>query len=64
MAYKRKYRKGRKITSLGELSRQEFIYFYNKITHRGWFTSWQIAMAQRLIDRGCLYKAEKVGGWE
>lgn len=60
MAYKRKYQKGEPITSLDELSRQEFIYFYHKITHRGWFMSWQFSMAQRLIERGALYKAEKV----
>lgn len=60
MAYKRKYRKGKRIASLDELSTQEFIYFFDKITHRGWFMSWQFRMAISLIDRGCLYYAEKV----
>ena len=59
MAYKRKYRKGNPITSLDELSKQEFIYFYDKITHRGWFMSWQFRMAKSFIDRGVLYYAEK-----
>ena len=61
MAYMRKYRKGNPITSLDELSKQEFIYFHDKITHRGWFMSWQFSMAGRLLERGCLYYAEKVG---
>ena len=61
MAYKRKYRKGNPITSLDELSKQEFIYFFDKITHCGWFMSWQLCMAKRYIDRGFLYYAEKVG---
>lgn len=60
MAYKRKYRKGTKITSLDELAKQEFIYFYDKITHAGWFTSWQFSLAVRYIQRGCLYYADKV----
>ena len=61
MAYKRKYQKGKPITSLDELSKQEFIYFYDKITNRGWFMSWQFRMTKGFIDRGCLYYAEKVG---
>ena len=61
MAYKRKYRKGDPITSLDELSKQEFIYFFDKITHRGWFMSWQFRMAKQFIERGCLYYAERAG---
>lgn len=58
--YKRKYRKGGKITSLDELAKQEFIYFFDKITHAGWFTSWQVRLAQRYVERGCLYYAERI----
>lgn len=61
MAYKRKYRKGNKITSLDELSKQEFIYFFDKITHRGWFMSWNLRLAYAYIERGLLYRAEMVG---
>ena len=57
MAYKRKYKKGEKITSLDELVKQEFIYFYDRITHNGWFMSWQCRMARSLIERGVLYYA-------
>lgn len=61
MTYERKYRKGAKITSLDELAKQEFIYINDKITHNGWFMSWQFALAARYIQRGALYYAEKVG---
>jgi hypothetical protein len=61
MAYKRKYKKGKQIASLDELSQQEFVYFFDKITHRGWFMSWQFRMAKGFIDRGLLFAAEKVG---
>ncbi len=60
MAYKRKYRKGSRILSLDELVKQEVVYFYDKITHRGWFLSWQFRLAQKYVERGCLYYAEKI----
>ena len=60
MAYKRQYRKGEKITSLDSLTKQEFIYFFDKITHCEWFLSWQFRLAARYIQRGCLYYAEKI----
>jgi hypothetical protein len=62
--YKRKYRKGEKITSLDEMTKQEFIYFFDKITHRGWFMSWQTRLAHQYIKRGWLYYAVKIGGEE
>lgn len=60
MGYKRKYRKGEKITSLDELAKQEFIYFFDKITHTGWFMSWRFRLAAQYIQRGWLYYAEKI----
>ena len=60
MGYKRKYKKGDQIKSLDELEKQKFIYFFDKITHRGWFRSWQIRSALQYIQRGCLYYAIKV----
>lgn len=60
--YKRKYRKGNKITSLDELAKQEFVYFFDKITHCGWFMSWQFRLATMYIERGWLYYAERIGG--
>ena len=61
MGYKRKYQKGERITSLDELGKQEFIYLFDTITHRGWFQRWQITLALRYIERGWLYYAIKVG---
>lgn len=57
MAYKRKYRKGKRIYSLDELAKQEWIYVFDKITHNGWFMSWQFRMAQSFLQRGNLYYA-------
>ena len=57
MAYKRKFKKGDKITSLDELASQKWIYVFDKITHNGWFMSWQIRMAQRFLQSGNLYYA-------
>ena len=58
MAYKRKYRKGKQINSLDELAAQKFVYFHDKITHNGWFMSWQFRLAKQFLERGVLYYAE------
>ena len=62
--YIKKYQKGSVITSLDELAKQEFVFFYDKITHNGWFGSWQFSLARRYIERGCLFYAIRVGGEE
>ena len=59
MAYKRKFKKGDIITSLDELASQKWIYVFNKITHNGWFMSWQFRMAKQFLERGVLYYAER-----
>lgn len=59
---KRLYKKGEKITSLDELMTQEFVYMRHKITHKGWFSSWQIRWMKNWIDLGWVYKAEKIEG--
>ena len=58
--YKQKYQKGEPITSIDELMTQDFVYFYDKITNRGWFGSWQLRLARSYIQRGCLYYAERI----
>lgn len=63
MSYIRKYRKGDKITSLDELSKQEFIYFFDRLIHNGWFMSWQYRLAQRYIRCGWLFYAVKKMTW-
>ena len=60
MGYKRKYRQGKQITSLDELVKQDFVYMHEKITHRGWFQSWQLGYVMRCLERGFLYYAVKV----
>lgn len=60
MAYKRKYHRGGHILSLDELVRQDFVYWWNKITPRGWFLSWKFRMAANAIgEKGCIYYAIK-----
>lgn len=54
-----KYIKGDLITSLDELSRQEFIFHNHKVLHRGWFMSWGIRNTLDQIKRGNIWKAKK-----
>lgn len=56
---KPKYRRGDRIKSLDELVKQEFVYWNDKITHWGWFMSWQLRMTDNAIKRGIIYKAIK-----
>ena len=58
MPYQRKYERGEHILSLDELSKQEFVYWRDRITPRGWFLSWQFRMALNAIGpNGCIYYA-------
>lgn len=56
-----KYKIGKRIKSLKELSKQEFIYFkptsYAKIISRGWWQNWQFRTIEQYISLGYLYKA-------
>lgn len=54
-----KYRKGGQIISIGELVEQEFVYFGNKLTHKGWFMSWQFRFLLQMIYSGRLFYAVK-----
>lgn len=56
---KAKYRKGGPILSLDELARQEFVFFQEKIYHRGWFASWQLSWCAARIKFGELWYAIK-----
>lgn len=59
----KKYKRGDVITSLEELSQQEFIYVvhddYEKIYHHGWFKSWQFKNIEFQLKNKTLYKAVK-----
>lgn len=56
----KKYRPGPKVHSLNELMEQDFVYWWDKITPKGWFSSWQLSMAQKAIDRGIIRTAVKI----
>ena len=58
---RKKYRKGGIILSLDELARQEFVFFNEKIYHRGWFASWQLSWCAARIKFGELRYAIKEG---
>ena len=49
---KSKFHKGGPVLSLDELARQEFVYFHDKIYHRGWFASWQLSWCAARIKFG------------
>lgn len=54
----KKFRRGGHILSLDELARQDFVYWHNKITPRGWFQNWQFRMAEKCVGPlGCIYYA-------
>lgn len=59
---RRKYKVGKKITSLDELIKQEFVYFKSpshcKIIHCGWWKSYQFNYIIGCFVRGLIYKAE------
>lgn len=58
--YVRKYEKGPPITSLDELVQQEFVYWHDKITSKGWFMSWQLRMTSMALRTGnVIFKAIK-----
>ena len=54
---KRKYVKGEEIKSLDEWLEQEFVFFNDKVTHRGWFLSWQLKFALDMLGAGRIYYA-------
>ena len=56
----KKYSKGEPIKSLDELVQQEFVYWNDKITQKGWFIGWKINMALNAIQSGnTIFKAIK-----
>lgn len=61
MAHKRRYHPGAVITSVDELVKQEFVYWNDKITHHGWFISWQLMMTVSAINSGRIRYAIKEG---
>ena len=60
MAYKRKYKPGKTIKSLDELSEQEFVYIHEKVYHRGWWASLQFRFVKLQMEAGYIRKAERI----
>ena len=63
------YISGQRIKSLDELMLQPFVIHrppfapgFQKVYHRGWFSSWPLQLAQHWLEVGSLYRAEKKGG--
>ena len=54
MSYKRKYKQGGKILSLDALTKQDFVYWHDKIIPRKWFMCWQIEMTIRAMESGII----------
>jgi hypothetical protein len=57
---RKQYRPGPKVHFLNELMEQDFVYWWDKITPKGWFLSWQLRMAQGAIDKGIIRTAVKI----
>ena len=57
----RRYAKGLKVVSMDELMQREFIIVdygtFQKVYNRGWFSSWQLRYADRLLKWGWIYDA-------
>ena len=56
---KRKYKKGERIWTLEELDRQEFVFFQNKVYHKGFWQSWQYRWVLENLKRGQFFKADR-----
>lgn len=55
-----KYRKGSRINCMEELVKQDVVFFHEKVLHWSFFQSWQIRYAIIEIERGALFRAERV----
>lgn len=60
----KKYTPGQRITSADELLKQDIIYFVSggfcKPYHKGWFLSWPLRTVLYYLEKGVLYRADKV----
>lgn len=49
--------KGGKITSLEELTKQEFVFYRDRLVQNGWFMSWQFRTVMIYMHYGLLFYA-------
>ena len=61
---KRKYKKGKLVTSLDEFFQHECFIVNGKTQHRGWCQAWQLGLARLYIERGVVYVAERLTNGE
>jgi hypothetical protein len=54
------FEKGKRITSLDEVAKQEFVYWRHKVYHSGWFMSWQTRFLLCQIQSGHIHYAKKI----
>lgn len=58
---RRKYRHGKKITTINELiacmDKTNYVYWRHKILHRGFVCSWQLQMILNSLRAGVFYEA-------
>jgi len=57
---RRKYQKGKLVTSLDEFFQHEYFIVMGKTQHRGWCQSWQLGLARLYIERGVVFVAEPI----
>lgn len=59
---KRKFKRGKAVTSLDELFEHEYFIdaWCNKVFHYGWCISWQVRMAHQMIKQRRLFVAERL----
>lgn len=59
---KRKWRRGKRIPSIQELTRQEIVFWFDKPMSHGWFMSWPLRMAETVVgERGVVFYAMPAG---
>lgn len=65
---KRKYHRGKQITSMGSFEQSTCTFFVirfgkdERTRHRGFVESWQYHTLQMFIKRGDVYEAERIDG--
>ena len=57
----KRYEQGEAIRSLDEFAKQEFIYYGDKLYHRGWTHSWQFSMVENALHSGHIRYASLIG---
>lgn len=56
---KSRFNKGSCIESVDEMLQQDFVYFYDKMLHKGFFENWSLKFIKKRIDAKSLFYAHK-----